>query len=139
MVSLTPKAMIKKLLPLSASIAGVGILLAPIAFAPKAEAIYYEREPGSFACENSLDPQCENPEREIGTAEEGGWACRNNPGPVCTEPPRVDQELEKGAWVCRFNQNTPACGNPIRYSVPESDRENWPTYFPEYSETESES
>lgn len=133
MVSLTPKAMIKKLLTLSASIAGASILLAPIAFAPKAEAIYYEREPGSFACDNSLDPQCENPPRNIGEAEEGSWACDNNPGPDCAEPPRIDQELSDGAWTCRFNQNTPACGNQIRYTVPESDRENWPTYFPQAS------
>lgn len=130
MVSLTPKAMIKKLLPLSAGIAGASVLLASFAFAPKAEAIYYEREPGSTACDNSLDPQCENPPREIGEAEEGSWACDNNPGPACTDPPRLDQELSQGAWVCRFNQNTPACSNPIRYTVPESDRENWPTYFP---------
>lgn len=123
--------MMKKLLSLSASFIGAGILLAPIAFTPKAQAIYYEREPGSFACDNSLDPQCENPTRDIGEAEEGSWACKNNPGPDCTEPPRIGEELEKGVWSCRFNQNTPACSNPIRYSVPESDRENWPTYFPQ--------
>lgn len=123
--------MIKKLLSLSMGIAGAGILLAPLAFAPKAQAIYYEREPGTFACKNSLDPQCENPTRDIGTAEEGGWACKNNPGPVCTEPPRIDEELEAGVWTCKLNQNTPACDNPIRYTVPEDDRDNWPTYFPQ--------
>lgn len=136
MASLTPKEMIKKLSLLSVGAASAGILLAPVVFAPKASAIYYEREPGTYACRNSLDPQCENPPREIGDAEEGSWACQNNPGPDCTEPPRIGQDLDAGVWACRFNQNTPACGNPIRYSVPESDRENWPTYFPEVGSTE---
>lgn len=118
----------KKLFTLSVGIAGAGILLAPFAaFAPAAQAIYYEREPGSYACRNSLDPQCENPVREI---ESESWTCKNNPGPDCTEPPRISQDLAKGAWVCRNNQNVVSCGNPVRYTVPESDLENWPTYFP---------
>lgn len=121
----------KKLLSFSVGVVSAGILLAPFALAPKANAIYYEREPGSWACKNSLDPQCENPTRDIGTAEDGGWACKNNPGPVCTEPPRIDAELSEGSWVCRYNQNTPACDNPLRYSIPDSDVDNWPTYFPE--------
>ncbi len=116
----------KKLLSVSSGLLGLGILFAPLAFAPKASAGYYEREPGSFACRNSLDPQCDNPARN--TADTG-WVCKNNPGPDCAEPPRISSELSKGSWVCRNNQNTPSCGNPLRYSIPESDRENWPTYF----------
>lgn len=125
----------KKLSLLSAGIAGASVLLAPLAFIPAAQAIYYEREPGSFACRNSLDPQCGNPTREI---ESEDWRCDNNPGPDCTDQaPRISEDLEKGVWTCRFNQNTPACGNPIRYSVPDSDRENWPTYFPQNETSES--
>lgn len=115
----------KKLLSISSGVLGLGILLAPLAFAPKASAVYYEREPGSFACRNSLDPQCENPARNISDS----WACKNNPGPDCAEPPRIDSELSKGNWACRNNQNTPSCGNPLRFSIPDSDTENWPTYF----------
>lgn len=119
----------KKLFSLSMGIAGAGVLLAPFAaFAPAAQAIYYERTAGSYECRNSLDPQCENPTREI---EAEGWVCKNNPGPDCAEPPRVGQSLAKGSWVCRNNQNVVSCGNPVRFSVPDSDLENWPTYFPE--------
>jgi hypothetical protein len=127
MVSLSPKGMMKKLLSLAAGVAGAGILLAPLVLAPKANAGYYERTPGSWACKNSLDPQCENPERNIADS----WAAKNNPGPEYSEPPRIDAKLAKGSWVCRNNQNTPSCGNPLRYSIPSSDRENWPTYFPQ--------
>lgn len=119
--------MMKKLFTLSMGIAGAGILLAPFAVAPDAQAIYYEREPGTFACRNSLDPQCENSAREI---EAESWRCKNNPGPECTEPPRVDQALAKGSWVCRSNQNVVSCANPVRFTVPDSDLDNWPTYFP---------
>ncbi len=119
----------KKLLSVSAGLLGMGILLAPLAFSPKASAVYYERERGTFPCRNSLDPQCENPTREIGETESGGWACKNNPGPDCAEPPRIGSELQKGSWVCRNNQNTPSCGNPLRFSIPDDDVENWPTYF----------
>lgn len=118
----------KKLLPFSVGIASVGILLAPFTFAPKAEAIYYERARGSFECRNSLDPQCENPERPT---EDAGWRCKNNPGPECAEPPRIDQDLTKGNWSCRTNQNVVSCKNPVRFSVPDEDLDNWPTYFPE--------
>lgn len=121
----------KNLLSVSAGLLGVGILLAPLAFAPKASATYYERAAGTYACRNSLDPQCKNPTRSIGEAEKGSWACRNNPGPACTEPPRIASELKKGTWVCRNNQNTPACANPLRFSIPDDDQENWPTYFPQ--------
>lgn len=117
----------KKIFSLSMGIAGAGILLAPFAFAPAAQAIYYEREPGTFACRNSLDPQCENSERNI---ESESWRCRNNPGPECTEPPRIDQKLARGTWVCRNNQNVVSCKNPVRFTVPDDDLENWPTYFP---------
>ncbi|MCU0523320.1 MAG: hypothetical protein MUF72_00680 [Elainella sp. Prado103] len=118
----------KKLFSLSIVLAGAGISLAPFAaFAPAAQAIYYERTPGSYACRNSLDPQCENPTRDF---ESEKWICKNNPGPDCAEPPRVDQELARGAWVCRNNQNVVSCQNPIRYSVPDSELETWPTYFP---------
>lgn len=118
----------KKLLTLSAGVASVGILLAPFALAPQAGAIYYERSPGSFECDNSLDPQCENPERAI---ENEDWRCTNNPGPECAEPPRIDEELTGGNWTCDNNQNVVACANPIRFSVPDDDLDNWPTYFPE--------
>jgi hypothetical protein len=128
MESLTPKAMIKQLSLFSIGIVSAGMLLAPLVFASKAEA-YYERTPGSFACRNSLDPQCKNPKRSIGEAKSGSFACRNNPGPACTKPPRISQSLKSGNWSCRFNQNTPSCGNPIRYTVPASDRSNWPGYF----------
>jgi hypothetical protein len=121
--------MIKKLSLLSIGIASASALLAPIVLASKAEAVYYERTPGTYECRNSLDPQCKNPTRDIGKAEEGSWACKNNPGPACTKPPRISESLAKGNWTCRFNQNTPSCGNPIRFSVPESDRSNWPNYF----------
>lgn len=117
----------KKLLSVSAGVLGAGILLAPFALAPKADAVYYERNPGSWACKNSLDPQCENPERDIAES----WAKKNNPGPDYSEPPRIGADLAKGSWVCRNNQNTPACSNPLRYTIPDSDTENWPTYFPE--------
>ena len=115
----------------------MGILFAPLAFAAESQSDtfnppgthYYERERGTFACRNSLDPQCKNPTRDIGEAKKGTWACRNNPGPACTEPPRIGSELKKGTWACRNNQNTPACGNPLRYSIPDWDHDNWPTYF----------
>jgi hypothetical protein len=119
----------KKLRSVSAGLLGVGILLAPLAFASKASATYYERTPGSFACRNSLDPQCKNPARETGETKKGSWSCRNNPGPTCTEPPRISSDLKKGTWGCRNNQNTPTCANPLRFSIPTSDHENWPTYF----------
>jgi len=127
----------KNLLSVSAGVLGVGILLAPLAFAAESQqdtfnppgTHYYERERGTFACRNSLDPQCKNPTRDIGEAKKGTWACRNNPGPACTNPPRIDRDLAKGTWVCRNNQNTPACGNPLRYSIPDWDHDNWPTYF----------
>jgi hypothetical protein len=128
MLPFSVKAKMKKLLTLSAGVASVGILLAPFAFAPQAGAIYYERDPDSYACRNSLDPQCENPERGI---EAESWVCKNNPGPDCAEPPRVDEELSRGNWTCRNNQNVVACTNPIRYTVPDDDLDNWPTYFPE--------
>ena len=127
----------KKLLSVSAGVLGVGILFAPLAFAAESQSDtfnppgthYYERERGTFACRNSLDPQCKNPTRDTGEAKKGTWACRNNPGPACTEPPRIGSELKKGTWVCRNNQNTPACSNPLRYSIPDWDHDNWPTYF----------
>lgn len=123
----SPTTTVKKLL-LSTGLLGAGVILAPFLNIAPAAAIYYERTPRTFECRNSLDPQCENPPRAI---ESESWRCRNNPGPDCTEPPRIDEELARGNWTCRKNQNVVACRNPIRFTVPEEDRDNWPTYFPQ--------
>ena len=113
---------------LSASVAGAMIAAGSLAYSPAAQAAYPERTPGSFECRNSLDPQCNGSARQI---ESEKWRCRNNPGPECAEPPRISGDLEAGTRLCLHNQNTPACNNPVRYTV--ADPEAWPSYFPESS------
>jgi|GEM_PF-6906625 hypothetical protein len=118
-------ALVKKLI-LSAGVASAMVAAGAVIESPIARAAYPERTPGTFECRNSLDPQCENPAREI---ESEDWRALKNPGPDYADPPRVDVEPEAGNRQCRNNQNVVLCSNPIRYTV--EDPEAWPTYFQE--------
>ena len=120
------KLQAQKKLAVSVSVASFVALTGFLAYGSAARAEYPERTPGTTACDNSLDPQCENPPRAI-TNED--WRCDNNPGPDCAEPPRVSTTLSEGDQQCLHNQNVVACNNPLRYTV--ADPEQWPTYFPE--------
>lgn len=82
-----------------------------------------DRVPGTYVCLNSLDPACENPERDL---EPNSFACLNNPNPECENPERYSSDVEEGGTVCVNNQNV-FCGNAVRFSV--QDPEAWPTYF----------
>lgn len=125
MKSQSAHALIKKLI-LSAGVVSTMVAAGAVIESPIARAAYPERTPGTFECRNSLDPQCENPAREI---ESEAWRARNNPGPDFAEPPRITQEPEAGNQQCRNNQNVVLCSNPIRYTV--EDPEAWSTFFPE--------
>ncbi len=122
MASQSPKAMIKRLIPVG--LLSASALLATFVHVPAAQAVYFPRKAGSYECKNSLDPQCKNPSRNF-TAQ--SWVCQNNPGPKCAKPPRVSMELNRGNRQCAFNQNVVACRNDIRFSVPNPSE--WPSYF----------
>lgn len=126
------RSLVQKLM-LSAGVAGAMIAAGSLAYSPAARAEYPERTPGTFECRNNLDPQCNQPARQI---ESESWRSRNNPGPEYSEPPRISGELAPGDRLCLHNQNTPACNNPIRYTV--ADPETWPSYFRESSNSTDE-